>query len=75
VCEGLGGLIVWGGLCISVVSYLLLHSICFMMSSFILSLSLKLYASRRFVRKLVANALCSGGWHECLGMMVSVGFL
>ena len=48
-------------------------NICFIVSfSFLFSVSFIGYVDRRVVRYLIADSLCSGGWRELLGMIMSV---
>ena len=59
-------------------SYLLLCSICFIVSySFLLFVLFIGYVKRWFIRYLIAASLCTSRWQESLGMMMSVavGFL
>jgi hypothetical protein len=48
-----------------------------MLFLFVLLALSRLYVSRLLVRNLIAAALCSGGWHESFGIILSVvgGFL
>jgi hypothetical protein len=45
---------------------------CIILFLFVLLVSLRLYVSHQLVRNLIAATLCSNGWQESFGIIVSV---